>query len=398
MGAAIPGSVPGYRRVAAATGWALGVGACLAILVAAAGRPHEAYFDAQVQLGGARDILAGANPYGAYYQSPLWSAFVLVPFAALREGWSYVAWFWANVLSWAAAVLLLAKVAGIPGGLPARILTAGLLMVYPPAVWSMHGQLDGFMALGLAGSLALSPSKPFAAGLTLTALAVKPHLALFPLALLLLSAMRDGRWAVVLGLLTGSLVIAVLSLAAQPAWPLQWLNVLAHPPVDMVLGRAKFAQTMAAFTGLWTPGWLAGALGWTVAVTTALAAAKWVWTRPRAPADVAALGAAGLFLVTPYAQGYDLSLLLLPLAITAGRALQITGLPRAALLAGVVFVSLFAMTTAYLEWPQPVLVLSSPITLVLWWLSRRWGPKSNVQSPKPPPNRFETFPLPQGEG
>jgi len=58
LGAAIPGSVPGYRRVAAATGWALGVGACLAILVAAAGRPHEAYFDAQVQLGGARDILA----------------------------------------------------------------------------------------------------------------------------------------------------------------------------------------------------------------------------------------------------------------------------------------------------------------------------------------------------
>lgn len=341
------------------------MGFVLAVLIAAGGHPHEAYFDARVQLDGARDVLAGNSPYGVYYQSPLWSSFFLMPFAALPEMVRYVAWFWANVIAWAAACLLLATVAGIPGGWPGRVLAASLLMVYPPAVWSMHGQMDGFMALGLAGSLALWPAHPFGAGLALAVLAVKPHLAAFPIALLFLAALRSGDKRMVVGMLTGGLALLALSLAVQPQWPGQWLDVVSHPPEDMVLGRSKFAQTVSAFTGLWVPGWLAGALGWAVAVAVVIAAGRWVWLKRPPITDVAAVGVGALFLVTPYAQGYDLSLLLVPTALALGRSL---GAP---VVAGVAFIFAFAMAMATFEWPQPVLVLSAPAVLGVWWLSRR---------------------------
>lgn len=354
--------------------WALGMGGVLAVLIAAAGHPHEAYFDARVQLDGARDVLSGASPYGGYYQSPLWSAFFLMPFAALPEPSRYVAWFWANVIAWGAASLLLATVAGIPGGWPGRVLAAGLLMVYPPAVWSMHGQMDAFMALGLAGSLALLPVHPFAAGLGLAVLAVKPHLALLPGVLVFLAALRMGNARIALGMVSGGLALLACSLAAQPSWPAEWIGVVGHPPTDMVLGRAKFAQTPAAFTGLWAPGWLAGALGWAVAVAVVIAAARWVWLHRPALPDVAAVGVGALFLVTPYAQGYDLSLLLVPIALAMGRSLPVKRPMDAAVLAGAVLVFIFAMAMAIFEWPQSVLVLSAPVAIGLWWLSRRRSP------------------------
>lgn len=365
---------PTAHRLLPTLGWAVGMGTVLAILAAAAGHPHEAYFDAQVQLGGARDLLAGANPYGMYYQSPLWSGFFLMPFAVLPEAWSFIAWFWGNVFAWGAACLLLAKVVNVPGGWPGRVLAAGLLMVYPPAVWSMHGQMDGFMVLGLAGSLALVASHPFAAGFALTALVVKPHLALFPLALLALSALRNRQWPVVFGLLAGGLVLLAVSMAVQPSWPFQWLEVVTDPPAEMVLGRAKFAQTVPVFIGLWVPGWLAGALGWAVAAAVVIAAARWVWVRRPSMADVAAFGVGAVFLVTPYAQGYDLSLLVLPMASAAGRSLPVEQPRDAAVLSGIVLVFFYAMAVAIFEWPQPVLVLSAPAAVGLWWLSRRRSP------------------------
>jgi glycosyl transferase family 87 len=341
------------------------MGLVLAVLIAAGGHPHEAYFDARVQLDGARDVLSGTSPYGVYYQSPLWSAFFLMPFAALPETVRYTAWFWANVLAWGAACLLLATVARTPGGWPGRVLAASLLMVYPPAVWSMHGQMDGFMALGLAGSLALWPAHPLGAGLLLAVLAVKPHLAAFPVALMFLAALRSGHRRIVVGMLTGGLALLAVSVAVQPSWPGQWLDVVSHPPADMVLGRSKFAQTVSGFTGLWVPGWLAGAFGWVVAVAVVIAAGRWVWVEKPATPNVAAVGVGALFLVTPYAQGYDLSLLVVPMALALGRSL---GAP---IVAGVALTFVFAMAMATFEWPQPVLVLSAPVVLGLWWLSRR---------------------------
>ena len=370
----------GYWRLAAVLGWSVGVGAVLAVLIAAAGHPHEAYFDARVQLDGARDVLSGTSPYGVYYQSPLWSVFFLVPFALLPESARYVAWFWANVLAWGAACFLLALVAGIPGGWPGRVLVAGLLVVYPPAVWSMHGQLDGFIVLGLAGGLALLPAHPFTAGVALAVVAIKPHLAAFPLALLFLADLRSGHTRMASGMAAGGIALLALSLAVQPSWPAEWIGAVSHPPPDMVLGRAKFAQTPAAFIGLWAPGWLAAALGWAVAVAVAIAAARWVWFHRPAAADVAALGAGALFLVTPYAQGYDLSLLLVPLVMAAARSLRFERLRDAAVISGVVLVFVYAMAAAKFEWPQPVLFLSAPMAVGLWWLSR------------------PTSPLPKGEG
>lgn len=359
--------LPGLRRatvplaltgLARPVGWALLGGLAGAVLITAAGAPHGDYFDAQVQLGAAGDLLRGESPYGEYFQGPLWVALLLLPFAAVPGDGGYVAWFWANVVCWVAACVLIGRGSAGHRSLP----LAAVLLLYPPVIWSTHGRLDGLMALGLALYLTLGRARPLAAGFALTALLVKPHLALFPLALVAFTA----RGRVLFGLAAGALLITCLSFAVHPGWLGEWLHAVANPPLDMVRGRALYAATVAAFAGLWSPGWLAGALAWAIAALVVILTARWIWRARPTPLDILAVGCAALFLVTPYAQGYDLSLLVFPIAAAAAP----NGPRRLVVRSGVALLYLLGIAVPLFGLPYPTLVLAAPLALGLWRLAR----------------------------
>lgn len=360
--------------------WVPASGVVLAVILTVASYPHSEYFDAQVHLGGARALLRGDSPYHGAYVTPLWASFFLLPFAALLGTSGFVIWFWANLAAWFAAAVLTLRALRIPLGWPQTLTIAGLLILYPPVVWSTHGQLDFLLGLGLVGFLALMGNCPLAsgwrawlAGMSLALLVVKPHLALVPLALVLLWAIRQRRWQVPLGFGLGVGALAAVAFAIQPSWLGEWISVLREPPIEIARLSPEFAPTVRHSAGLWLPGTAADALSIAVGFGAGCAALWWLWRSRPTPsiAQVVSLGTAVLFLVTPYAQGYDLSLLLFPLVILGAAWLR-TGAGRKWLpLGGLLAVYLFPIATVFLRWPQPVLVFSPMLCLAVWLASRR---------------------------
>lgn len=363
-------TTPRVARLLPTVFWVGAAAVVLQILIPSALFDHAGYFDAQVQVEAARAVLRGESPYGGYFQSPLWVCFLVLPFAWLPGELAYTAWWWGNLVLWLAAAALLLRAYRAPWGPLRTAVAAGLLAVFPPVVWSLHGQLDAVMALGFALFLTLLPRHPTTAGVALALLLVKPHLAVVPLIALGLWALRARARAVLIGLGCGAAALLVTSLLLQPSWPAAWLDALLHPPEKILRERPLFAPTPTALAGQWLPEQAAAAVGALVALAAAVGLAWWLLRRPALPSPerATALVAAALFLITPYAQGYDLSLLVAPLAFAMAAAARSTGRPRALLVGGCVLIYLAALPVAYAGWPQPTLLVTALIALGLWWL------------------------------
>jgi hypothetical protein len=238
-------------------------------------------------------------------------AFLLLaaPFAALPYPPAAVAWV---ILTWAAYALAVRLWA------PRAY---WLAMAMPPLLINAVTGQAGFLiaALFIAG-MAVLPKRPLLGGILLGLIVMKPQLGL-----VLPFALAAGReWRAFLGaalssagfLLFGLLIFGWQSYAA-------WLHnagLYSSVVADGLAGWQRMASVYAAlrFDGLGAvPAWLAqGAIG-----LAALAAACLIWRRTTAPDARAAALAAATALASPYLFGYDLLLLIMPLAwlIARGR-------------------------------------------------------------------------------
>jgi arabinofuranan 3-O-arabinosyltransferase len=182
-----------------------------------------------------------------------------------------------------------------------------------PAVLAnfMVGQ-NGFLSAGLiGGTLVLLEERPLCSGVLLGLLSYKPHLGLlFPVALV-----AGGRWRAF------SAAIVTVMLLSGASWAAfgtaSWQAFL--PSIGGALGSegAAYLGKMQSAFGLTRAFAGSEALGWTVQIATALAAAAAIavlW-RSRAAYDIkaAALGTAVL-LATPHLLIYDLVILAVPVA------------------------------------------------------------------------------------
>lgn len=235
----------------------------------------------------------------------------------LRE--AYLIWSAFNLL-W---LLLLTRVitkALSPVPSHGRFRALAMCLTFLPAwVALAHGQISFILATGLlAAWLALRSGKDLRAGLWLSLLFLKPHLAIVPALLLL----RRGRGRAFVGLVLGGAAIAAASLAVTG-----WGGLVDYPTVllnAVTWGDAYSVHPQATFTwrGLMQslfetdraapvlPYWLGGAA---VALWLLFRRCDSVWgtDSPRFAFEWSLLTATLLF-TSPHTNYHDLTLLLVP--------------------------------------------------------------------------------------
>jgi hypothetical protein len=336
-------------------------------LLVAVGAPHADFFDAQVHLGAARDLLAGADPYTRYVQNPLWTLLLLTPFALLPEAAGYPAHFAGMLALWYAAACLLLRMAGTPWGAGKTAIAGGVLVCYLPTMWSTHGQITAYHALGLALCLGWWRRAPLWAGAALALTAAKPHLGLAPTGALIVTAALTGRWRVPAGLAAATLASFALTLGLRPQWLGQWYEAVLNPPPEVVTARAKYAPTVAHFAGRWLPSDVAAVVSVLVTAGAAVGLVRWLAAARSglAPHAVVAVTVPAVFLLTPYAQGYDLSLLSVSGALLAGAWFRVQGTRRRWLGSGLAVVYVFPYAMQLAGWPQATLLPSTVMMLGL---------------------------------
>ncbi|HVQ09708.1 MAG TPA: glycosyltransferase family 87 protein [Allosphingosinicella sp.] len=196
------------------------------------------------------------------------------------------------------------------------------LAMPPVLINAITGQAGFLTAAMFLGGAALLPRRPFAGGLLLGLLVIKPQLGLIlPLALL-----AGRQWRAIAGAAVSSVGLLLIGLIAfgwrtYEAWIGQ-AGLFASVASEGLAGWHRMASVYAAarFAGLDAgPAWILHGL----VALAALAAALWVWHRHADwGARIAALAAATV-LASPYMFGYDTLILVAPFAwlIARGRHL-----------------------------------------------------------------------------
>ncbi|HEY8731165.1 MAG TPA: glycosyltransferase 87 family protein [Candidatus Limnocylindria bacterium] len=284
-----------------------------------------------------RGILAPTSCPGRYGY-PLWTAFALVPFAALPLPAAAVAWITASLIAaFAGAAASWRAAGGRRAG--AALFAAIVLTAQPFWLLLISGQLSG-IALGLVGiaALSLAADQDVRAGVSFGLLALKPQLvALCGPALFGWGLATRPRAAVAAAAVVA--VMLVSTFAVAPGWPLEWLgevtgrrrNVVALLPTAWGISADVFGTALVAPL--------------LIAAVTGLA---WYLARRRAtPVGVGCIALAISIFGTPYAWSYDHLVLVLPWAQTIAIAARSSGSTRIALLLGAAAVASLLPWTLY---------------------------------------------------
>ena len=145
------------------------------------------------------------------FLAPAWVALFAVPFDLLGTNVGGRAWVLFGLLCLLAGLYLAVRPRPPSAVLPA-------FASVPTALLMLNAQLDGIVALGIGGAIALWPRRylaGFALGLTL----VKPQLVL-PLGVAVVVA---REWTVLAGWVVAGLVLLIPTLALNPHWIGDWL-------------------------------------------------------------------------------------------------------------------------------------------------------------------------------
>jgi glycosyl transferase family 87 len=151
------------------------------------------------------------------FVAPAWVAFFAVPFEVLGTNLGGRLW-----ILFGLACLGLGLYLTVRPRPPSAILPA--FAGVPTALLLLNAQLDGLVALGIGGAIALW-SRPYAAGLCLGLTLVKPQLMLPAGAAVLLAR----RWNVVAGWATAGFVMWGAAAAFNPRWVFEWVPALSGP-------------------------------------------------------------------------------------------------------------------------------------------------------------------------
>lgn len=302
------------------------------------------------------------------YPYPPWYALTTLPIATLPIAAAARLWFLLNLTMIGAATWMLTP----RWGIPLRLLGILAAVMFIPAFGLLIvGQYSAPVLLGAALFLwAARRESPWGLAAGLGLMTFKPHIGLF-LALAglgwLVFRRREAfaRRAIAFTTLL-AVWLAAFGLLADPRWPLTYLDSLLRyrdiPGVQscglcasfsvglvrLVTGQPDTGQAalLSIFLGLG----LLGLFAWRFR------------ERAAAPSLLMCLAAAFTLLVDPYLLNYDYILLLVPLALLAGRVRSLAG--RAALLAAYL---LPWAVLAFGRQGNPLLAVSTLLAAALLW-------------------------------
>jgi hypothetical protein len=274
------------------------LGATCALLLIMRGAPSLWLFDPHgdftVFYGAAKAVMHGHNPYDdfplfRYLPAIIWIA---RPFALGSQEQGYLLWVAFLLLCLAGTLLLLARQYGSTVYLYALTLSpaaALAVMVAQPVV---------LVTLALAAAtVALERDREIVAGILLAAIWLKPQLALPAICLF---GCRSPRVLLTFG-------IASIPLFADPLLP-AWLHQMGIFAVEHETVQASLAGLWPGVLGPHHPGYL-------IVAGVALAASIFVLRRGGSSARILAVLSLIWFIAAPYSHAYDVTLLLVPLAV-----------------------------------------------------------------------------------
>jgi hypothetical protein len=216
-----------------------------------------------------------------------------------------------------------------------------LALSFPPLLVNVvTGQAGLLIAALFVGGMALLPKRPFAAGVLLGLLIVKPQLGLvLPLALL---AGREWRAIVGAAAAAAGLILVSLVLFGWAPWQ-AWLGnagLIASIASEGLAGWHRMASVYGALRMAGASAGLAWAAHGLVALAAA-AAAGLIWFRSGDLGAKAGALAAATALASPYLFGYDTLLLVVPFLwlVRRGRHWSLLALAWATLLLSLVQVA-----------------------------------------------------------
>ena len=281
------------------------------------------------------------------FLAPAWVSFLAVPFDALGPNVGGRLWILFGLLCLIAGLYFATRPRP-----PTAILPA--FASVPTALLMLNAQLDGLVALGIGGAIALW-SRPWLSGLALGLTLVKPQLVL-PVGFGLLIA---RRWKVLAGWAAVGVVLVAATLALNPHWIGQWLGQ-AGSTVQVgarEVGLAHFAVYLPA--SLRTAGLVFLTL-FEICGAILLAAQRYLRDHDLGPS--AAILVIGGVLASPHALPADLVLVGLGLAIW-GKARWLEWLALSAA----------ALAAALLPVPVPATLGVFLMSWLLVTISRGWS-------------------------
>jgi hypothetical protein len=307
--AAAPWPASGYRHTDFFQFWA----APQALLAGASPYDHDWYSSFAATVG---SRALEFWPPGWVSPYPVWTDLLTLPLALLPYRVAAATWLVALFAAMAGGLAVLAARAYRIGRVRDALVLGAVTIGFEPFWGVIGGGNIAGLALGaaaLATALALA-GRTLAAGACLGLLLMKPQLAVTVVPAFLLVAPRAQLRSLILGLLGSAGVLLVLSLAARPAWPLEW--------AESALVERMSAESNAS---VWTvdrllPADLAGPLiPLIAALVVATIAGAW-YRAARPPFTTALAGALALALfLAPHARHYDQVVLLVSVALILPR-------------------------------------------------------------------------------
>jgi hypothetical protein len=266
-------------------------------------RPVSAYDD-NAMIGAVKAAFPGSQLRLPWNYPPTFQL-LLMPFGVLPYVAAWLVW----------SCLLYGLYAWLIRSLAVDTWNLWILLLAPGAAVNLFfGQNGLFSVVLMGGGTLLLERRPILGGAVLGLIAYKPQLALLaPIALVFGREWRALAAAIVTELLLAALATVVMGISVWFAF----LHKLMQP-------AAVFTTSSSDWHGIPSVLVLAKSLGlnptWSWAchaliAAAAIAATAWVWRMTSDGKMRAAMLATGTLLATPYLRGYDLVLLVLPIAV-----------------------------------------------------------------------------------
>jgi arabinofuranan 3-O-arabinosyltransferase len=250
------------------------------------------------------------------YPPPLF--LILAPLAMLPYVAAYLTWILATLLGLVAVIYLIVR----------RRPAIALALASPFTVWNILPGYSGFLTAGLLGAaLLFLESRPVLAGLFIGCLTFKPQWGiLIPVALV-----AARQWRAVVSAIAATALLAAASIVAFGIGPWEAFprELLAQGGLNLSVDPGglhsgsdprshwQYLETIFGLVRVLHGG---AALAWLAQGMTTIVSAAIVWLVWRSPAryalKAATLSAAAL-IATPYAFGYDMAAIAVPVAFLA---------------------------------------------------------------------------------
>jgi len=264
---------------------------------------------------------------------PYWSALAFAPLALVPYDIAAGLWGALLVAGVIGGVALLIRATAAPALLVAAIAAGSLSLIQVLAFGQLTGVLLPLLGLSLL-------ARPAWSGVAAALLLLKPQLgALYAAALVRRDADR-GDLRPLWSAIVATAVLVVVSVAAFPAWPGEWLH-------ELTTNRVDIARPLPTAAGLATL--VFGDARIAVVLIAALVGAVWLIARGRRIDRVtyAAIAIAVALFAVPYAYSYDHLFLVLPWAVVAAAAARADPRRRQVLLAALVGAAILVPWTIF---------------------------------------------------